>query len=228
MLAVNPRIQLGSRINSEQSFINESGDIVHHRRKVKPTHVERAYWGDGQGESLKTVVPTKFGRIGGLNCWEHTQTLLRYYEYSQDVEIHVSSWPLIWSKPEGLNWPGHITAENCQLLSHAMSIEGATFVLISSQVMTEANAEKNGVKGWGFAHEFPSGGFSMIYSPFGEKLVEALPAGEEGILYATIDLSDKRKAQQGLDVVGHYSRPDQLSLRVNRHAAKPVFFAEEE
>ncbi|WAO96105.1 Nitrilase [Fusarium falciforme] len=34
------------------SFIDETGTIVHHRRKIKPTRVERAFYGDGQGEPL--------------------------------------------------------------------------------------------------------------------------------------------------------------------------------
>lgn len=48
------------------------GTIVPHRRKIMPTHVERAIYGDGQGESLKTVVPSKLGTIRGLNCWGHS------------------------------------------------------------------------------------------------------------------------------------------------------------
>ncbi|PYH99769.1 hypothetical protein BO71DRAFT_415261 [Aspergillus ellipticus CBS 707.79] len=97
-----------------QVFINPDGQIVHHRRKTKPTHVERAYWGNGEGESLQSVVESPFGRIGALlSCWEHTQPLLRYYEYQQDVDIHVASWPVIWNRPEapGSQWPYWITGE---------------------------------------------------------------------------------------------------------------------
>jgi nitrilase len=171
------------------------------------------------------VVQTPFGRVGGLNCWEHTQTLLRYYEYQQDVDIHVSSWPLIWEKHESMgDWVWHISAEACGLMSQFMAMEGACFVMICSQVMSEKNKEKNGVKDWAFA-QCPGGGFSMIFGPGGEKLVERLDAGEEGILYADVDLAKKILAKQNLDVVGHYSRPDLLSLRVTKDAAHPVHFA---
>lgn len=176
---------------------------------------------------MTTVVPTPFGNVGGLNCWEHTQTLLRYYEYSQDVEIHVSSWPLIWDKTEGMDWPGHLSSDICGIMSQNMAIEGACFVMICSQIMTEANKEKNGLADFEYA-KCPGGGFSMIYSPFGERLVKAIGAGVEGILYADVDLDQKRLAQRNLDVVGHYSRPDQLSLRVNTYEAKPVVFADEQ
>lgn len=68
----------------------------------------------------------------------------------------------------------------------------------------------------------------MIFNPFGEKLVKPLGTGEEGSLYAHVDLHHRRLAQQNVDLVGHYSRPDQLSLRVNKYVAKPVFFGAEE
>ena len=78
----------------KQSFIDPTGTIVHHRRKIKPTHVERAYYGDGQSESLTTTVKTPFGKVSGLNCWEHSQLLLRYYTYWQDT-----SWSMTMQKP---------------------------------------------------------------------------------------------------------------------------------
>jgi len=77
----------GASLYIAQSFINTEGEIVLHRRKIKPTHVERSVWGDGQADSLTSVVDTPFGKVGGLNCWEHLQPLLRYYEYCQGVQI---------------------------------------------------------------------------------------------------------------------------------------------
>ncbi|KAJ5789054.1 uncharacterized protein N7518_006065 [Penicillium psychrosexuale] len=181
-----------------QSFINPGGQIVHHRRKIKPTHVERSIWGEGQAESLQTVVDSPFGRIGGLNCWEHLQPLLRFYEYSQGVQIHVASWPAEFPEPKGLKWPFHETDVASRNASQFFAIEGQAFVL-------------------------PSGGFSMIFGPDGASLVEAPPAGEECILQADINLGDIDYAKAMIDTVGHYSRPDLLSLKVNTEAAKCVW-----
>ncbi|KAI0855550.1 nitrilase [Xylaria cubensis] len=202
-----------------QSFIDENGDIVHHRRKIKPTHVERSVWGEGQAESLKTVVKSSFGNIGALNCWEHTQTLLRYYEYSQDVDIHIASWPPIFKESEEM--PYHISSTMSSRLTQAMSMEGACFTAICSQVLSEENTGKIKVEKWPFA-KAPGGGFSMIYGPTGEPLVEAPDPGKEVILYADLDLQQKWRAKQNLDIVGHYSRPDLLSLKVNTKAASQV------
>ncbi|KAK7701230.1 hypothetical protein SLS57_011831 [Botryosphaeria dothidea] len=215
-----------------QSFIDPTGTIVHHRRKIKPTHVERAYYGDGQADSLKTVVQTPFGKVGGLNCWEHTQVLLRYYEYSQDVDIHVASWPLIWDQPDAKSldekwakWPYHITPEASQRLSQVLGIEGACFVLVCTQILTEKNRERCQLQNYPYAVT-PSGGFSAIYGPDGGELAKPLGPGEEGILYADVDLHEKDLAKHNLDIVGHYSRPDLLSLRVTTEQGTPVHFRE--
>lgn len=204
-----------------QSFIDPTGTIVLHRRKIKPTHVERSIWGDGQAESLTCVAPSTFGKIGGLNCWEHLQPLLRYYEYSQGVDIHVASWPPFWDKPEGVPFPHHVTADAERSACQFMAMEGACFVLVSTQVLTEANKEKTKLTHAPFA-KAPGGGFSMIFGPDGTPLCKALGDGEEGILYADIDIKTRDLALQMIDVVGHYSRPDLLSLNVNSKAAKHV------
>lgn len=62
----------------------------------------------------------------------------------------------------------------------------------------------------------------MIFGPDGRPLVDALPAGEEGILMADVDLKDIDYAKGMIDTVGHYSRPDLLSLLVNLKAAKII------
>ncbi|CAN8105503.1 unnamed protein product [Discula destructiva] len=219
-----------------QSFIDETGVIVHHRRKIKPTHVERAYWGDGQGESLQTVARSTAHpdiKIGGLNCWEHTQVLLRYYEYEQDVDLHVSSWPVLWAHPttkdgaKSPDWPGHITDVMSMRFSQIVALEGACFVMVCTQVVSEEGKKKCRIEDFGYANSTTGGdgGFSMIYSPMGDELVARPPPGQECILYADVDLALKAKAKQNLDIVGHYCRPDQLSLRVNKYPARPVFYA---
>ncbi|KAF5677481.1 aliphatic nitrilase [Fusarium circinatum] len=179
-----------------QSFIDETGTIVLHRRKIKPTHVERAYWGDGQADSVKAVAPSSFGNI-------------------------VSSWPLCWDALEGQPWPYHLTPPACNRFSQVMAMEGACFVLVCSQVLTEDSKAKTGLEKFDYARA-PGGGFSMIYGPDGSELCKLLGPGEEGILYADVDLSFRAMMQQNLDLVGHYSRPDLLSLNVTTETAVPI------
>lgn len=62
----------------------------------------------------------------------------------------------------------------------------------------------------------------MIFGPDGTQLVDAAPPGEECILQADINLRDIDYAKAMSDPVGHYSRPDLLSLSVNTSTAKVV------
>ena len=95
-----------------------------------------------------------------------------------------------------------------------MAKEGPTFVLVTTQVLTTAeNREKNKLTEAPFV-EVPGSGFAMIFGPDSAPLVDPLPPGEEGILYADIDLSTINFSKQTIDVVGHYSvaaRPAELA-----------------
>lgn len=62
----------------------------------------------------------------------------------------------------------------------------------------------------------------MIFGPDGKPLCEPLGAGDEGILTADVDLRDIDYPKAFIDVVGHYARPDLLSLLVNPTADKHV------
>lgn len=61
--------RVGASLYLAQIFIGPDGNILLHRRKTKPTHVERTIFGDSTGDSLTTVADTPLGKIGMLNCW---------------------------------------------------------------------------------------------------------------------------------------------------------------
>ncbi len=197
-------------IYMSQAFIGADGDLIANRRKLKPTHVERAIYGEGDGSGLR-VHELPIGRVGGLNCWEHYQPLSKYAMYSMHEQIHVASWPSM-----SLASPNYIqTAKASEDACRMYAMEGQTFVLASTQIITEKGreffcetAEQAEELGLG-------GGFSRIIGPEGSNLVEPPAADAETILYADIDLSDITVAKVFADPVGHYSRPDVLSLRFN-------------
>ncbi|EHK20517.1 uncharacterized protein TRIVIDRAFT_48875 [Trichoderma virens Gv29-8] len=213
----------GDSLYISQSFIDPTGTIVLHRRKIKPTGVERSVWGDGQADGLINVVDSPFGKIGGLNCWEHFQPLLRYHEYSQGVDIHVGGWPPFFHKPDNLPSLYLTTAEGDRLACQFMAMEGGCFFICSTQVLSDKGREKLKLVGNPYV-KTPGGGFAMLFGPDGTALVDPLDPGEEGILSAEIELSTIDYAKQLLDVVGHYSRPDLLSLKVNLEPAKHVHY----
>lgn len=65
----------GNSLYMAQIIINPNGEVINHRRKIKPTHVERLVFGEGTGDSLTSVVPTDIGNLGHLNCWENVSTV---------------------------------------------------------------------------------------------------------------------------------------------------------
>ena len=82
--------------------------------------------------------------------------------------------------------------------------------------------ERRGTMADGVCIQNAGGGFAMIFGPDGRPLVEGLGPGVEGVLYAEVDLAMIGLAKQMIDVVGHYSRPDLLSLLVNPEEARQV------
>ena len=209
----------GQSLYIAQSFISPEGQIINHRRKIKPTGVERNVWGDAGAEGLNTTVSTEFGKVGALCCAEHVMPLLRMHEYTQGAQIHIASWPMSWEAhrlgsykvplEEGYNGDLHA--------SRFMAKEGGLFVAVATQVLTEKSYEKLNIreKKEAVKTAVGCGGHSMIYDPSGMPLVHRLPEDEEGILFADIDLQAADGRAMLIDIVGHSARPDLLSLSVN-------------
>ncbi|GAA5870374.1 hypothetical protein JCM8547_006617 [Rhodosporidiobolus lusitaniae] len=219
--------RMGGSIYMSQSFIAPDGSVPLTRRKFKPTHAERYLWGEMQGDSLQCTVKTESGVVvGGLECWEHLQPLLRFYEYSQGVQVHVASWPHL--SPAAPGRPYNSSAEASANATAFMALEGACFTLCCSQVTSKEGSKIMNVDDSGSQVAVPieGGGFSAIFGPDGRRLTEPVDEKAEVILYADLDLDECLKAKQMADCVGHYSRPELLSLNVNTTRATVVRHAD--
>lgn len=201
-----------------QAFISDTGELISVRRKLKPTHVERSVFGEGDGSDLQ-VHDTSLGKIGGLCCWEHLQPLTKYAMCSLGEEIHVASWPSfsIYRGAASALGPEVNTAA-----SLIYAVEGQSFVVAPTAVIGPAAQElfcDTDVKRQLLQ---PGGGFARIIGPEGSQLAEPLPETEEGILFADLDPALLAIAKSAADPVGHYSRPDVMRLQVNRNPAPRV------
>jgi nitrilase len=202
----------GSTLYCTQLVIDDHGNILGRHRKLKPTHAERTVWGQGDGSDLQ-VFDTALGRLGALNCWEHLQPLIRQAMYSIGEQVHVASWP---SFSLYRKYSYALGAEACMGASRQYALEGGCFVLapvaITSQEILDRLAD---TPERADLIEFGGGG-TRIFGPDGSTIAGPAPWDEETILYADIDLYDIARAKNFADPVGHYSRPDSLSLLWNR------------
>jgi nitrilase len=183
-------------------FIGSDGEILGKHRKLMPTNHERMIWGRGDGSTLR-VYDTPVGRIGGLICWENWMPLARYALYSQGEQVHLA--------------PTADDGELAVVNARNTAVEGGVFVISVCQILRKSShpADFELQAELDAAPEFLEEGGSVIVAPDGEVLAGPLWK-EEGILYAELDLNQIVEQRQHLDVVGHYSRPDVLSLQLDR------------
>ncbi|MTB70390.1 carbon-nitrogen hydrolase family protein [Arsenicicoccus sp. MKL-02] len=209
----------GASLYMTQLIIDPDGKLVAGRRKLKPTHLERSLFGEGNGSDL-AVFDLPMARVGALNCWEHVQPLSKMALYSQHEQVHVASWPgMSLYQPEVFAF----SVEAQLIATRSYALEGGTFVLCSTQVVDQAAHETFTTTDEERKLIGSGGGFGRIFGPDGSQLSEALPEDAEGILYADVDLAMIALAKQSADPVGHYARPDVYSLHLNTTNTAPAY-----
>ncbi|KGM48997.1 Nit6803 family nitrilase [Pseudooceanicola atlanticus] len=199
VLGVNERDH-GSLYNTQLIF-DADGTLALKRRKITPTYHERMVWGMGDGAGLK-VADTAVGRVGALACWEHYNPLARYALMTQHEEIHAGHFPG--------SLVGPIFGEQIEVTMRHHALEAGCFVVNATGWLTEEQIAE--------IHPDPKlqkgirdGCMTCIISPEGRHLADPLTEGE-GILIADLDMRLIAKRKRMMDSVGHYARPEMLSL----------------
>jgi len=212
VLGINERDH--SSLYNAQLIFDADGALKLKRRKITPTFHERMIWGMGDGSGL-TVVETAMGRVGALACWEHYNPLARYALMAQHEEIHASQFPG--------SLVGPIFAEQIEVTIRHHALESGCFVVNATGWLSEEQivsitpneALQRGLRG---------GCMTAIISPEGRHLSPPLTEGE-GILIADLDMSLIVKRKRMMDSVGHYARPELVSLTLDPRPAQPLHFA---
>ncbi|KAL4931685.1 uncharacterized protein BDV17DRAFT_288745 [Aspergillus undulatus] len=166
-----------------QTLIFPTGAILLHCHKTKSTHIERALFGEGSGDSIRNVVPTPLGNIGALQCWEHT--------YAQNEHLHIAGWPTcqayVWWEPWSFCTEAAIKA------SRIYATDSGAFTIVATQCHTQRSLDQlitstsaNAKDSTSGAEEVLShmaqigGGFAAVYAPDGKKLTRGRRAGLGG------------------------------------------------
>ena len=201
----------GSTLYNTLVYLSPDGEVVGRHRKLMPTGGERTIWGMGDGSTLD-VVHTPFGVVGGLICWENYMPLARAAMYAKGVEIYLAP---TWDNSE--TWVAtlrHIAKEG------RMYVVGVAPLLRGSDVPAELRGDD-----YADGDDWMSRGYTTIVAPGGAIITGPL-LEQEGILYADIDLAEVHKQRLWFDPVGHYSRPDVLTLTVNTARQATVTFTD--
>lgn len=207
-VGVNEREEHGSTLYNTQLYFAPDGSLLAGHRKLMPTGGERLVWGMGDGSTL-TVLDTPFGRLGGLTCWENYMPLARAALYAQGIDIYLAP---TWDNSDvWVSTLRHIAKEG------RVFVIGVNFCMRGSDI-------PDGFALYGGQDDWLSRGNTAIVGPDGDLLGGPL-VGEEGILYADIDVTDARSARQQFDPIGHYGRSDVLRLIVDSDARRAVTFA---
>jgi len=202
----------GGTIYNTQLLFDADGSLIQRRRKITPTYHERMVWGQGDGSGLHAVDST-VGRIGQLACWEHYQPLARYAMIADGEQIHAAMYPGSFGGP--------LFASQIEANVRQHALESTAFVVVATGWL-DADQQAQLLKdNGGTIGPISGGNFTAIVNPEGQVIAGPLASGE-GEIITDLDLAQVDARKRLMDAAGHYSRPEFLSLNLDRTPAPRV------
>ncbi|MBV8572253.1 MAG: carbon-nitrogen hydrolase family protein [Acidobacteriaceae bacterium] len=206
-------------------LIGADGSMLNHHRKIVPTFYEKLIWANGDGSGLYAA-STELGRIGMLIFGENANPLARFALMADGEQLHISSYPPVWPTRPPESSGNYDLAQAIRIRAGAHAFEAKVFNIAAAscvdRTMRQAIESALGPEPLRIIEQSPQG-ISVVIGPTGAPVGDSL-CGEEGILYAGIDLAQCVEPKQFHDVVGYYNRFDIFSLTVNRARPRPATF----
>ncbi|KAF5013086.1 hypothetical protein FDECE_913 [Fusarium decemcellulare] len=200
-----------------QVLIAPDGSVINHRRKIKPTHVEKLVYGDGAGDTFMSVSETDIGRVGQLNCWENMNPFLKALNVSAGEQVHIAAWPVYPGKERQVapDPATNYADPASDLVTPEYAIETGAWTLAPFQRLSVEGLKKNTPEGVEPETD-PSvyNGHARIYRPDGSLVVKP-DKDFDGLLFVDIDLNETHLTKVLADFAGHYMRPDLIRLLVD-------------
>jgi aliphatic nitrilase len=131
---------------------------------------------------------------------------------AQHEEIHCAQFPG--------SLVGPIFADQMEVTIRHHALEAGCFVINSTGWLTDEQIESI-TPDQGLQRGLRGGCCTAIISPEGVPLAPILKEGE-GMVIADLDMSLITKRKRMMDSVGHYARPELLSLNLDDRATSPV------
>ncbi|MGH3383000.1 MAG: nitrilase-related carbon-nitrogen hydrolase [Nocardioidaceae bacterium] len=207
----DPRPGANTAYNSTFVFHPDDG-YLGSRRKLVPTHTERAYWGRGDERDVRTFT-LPFGEVGALICYEHHMLSARLAMALAGEEIHCALWPGYWRTVSHIadKEPGPAPDDveiDAVVRNYAMSSQN--FVVSANAYLRDDDIpqELREILGYNLAR-----GGSSVVDASGRYLARPV-LDEERLVVAEIDFWQRVVSKSYIDTVGHYLRPDVFDLLV--------------
>ncbi|MFD7845056.1 nitrilase-related carbon-nitrogen hydrolase [Nocardia sp. NPDC059764] len=178
------------RIYMSQAVIDDSGQLLSVRRKAGLNSVERKIFASGT-PNLPAVHHTPIGKYGALSGQENQRPLLTRALRADEEQIHVAAWP---GSPDG----DAVGPESSTTLSRMYALEVGAYVIAPTSVIGDAAF---GGVGSAQRHNGGPAGCARIYGADGGEVVAPLAVGEEGILYADLEIAVSLADNQPCDSV---------------------------
>jgi nitrilase len=199
-LGVTERTPSGTLYNAVV-YIDDGGRIAGLHRKLVPTGAERLVWANGQGPLL-TVVDIGGVKVASLICWEAYMPLARAALYQKGVDVLLT--PTWDNSDEWVPTLRHIAKEG------RVFVVGVSAYLRGNDVPRDLPGAEDT---YGGGDDLLSRGNSTVVAPGGE-ILEGPLIGSAGTVTATLDLGMIAAGRRAFDPVGHYARPDVLTLTI--------------